>query len=134
MRSLATLVALAALCACKSSAPYTVPAAAINTALAAGASVAQRSAGGCYSTCTHGTVCNPRTGFCDPLPCGGGCQAWELCVETEAAWRCVSGTAAIVTEKEARPAPIRPPVPVGVSPATGTTPTLPPAKATVEGP
>ena len=40
-----------ALTGCRSSAPYTIPSAAINTAIAAGASAAQRSAGGCYAQC-----------------------------------------------------------------------------------
>ena len=57
---LATLLA-----GCKSSAPYSLPAAGLNTALAAGASIAQRSAGGCYAQCVGGTICNPNTGFCE---------------------------------------------------------------------
>ncbi len=135
MSRLARPLALVVLCACKSSAPYTVPAAAINTAAALGASALQRSAGGCYATCTPGTACNPRTGYCEPLPCGGGCQAWEVCVETDAASRCVAGTTPIISERGSRPAPLPPPIPgVGLSPATGTVPTLPPAKATIEGP
>ncbi len=121
------LLALAALCACKSTAPYTVPAAAINTAVAAGFSLRQRAEGGCYAICAHGTVCNPRTGYCDPAPCGN-CQSWEVCVETEVAWRCVVGGTPMVTQT--RPGATTPPgeiVPgVGVSPATGTVPTLPP--------
>ncbi len=61
------LVAVAALAiaACKTSAPYTLPAAAINTAVAVGASAVQRSAGGCYAQCVGGTVCNPSNGFCE---------------------------------------------------------------------
>ena len=50
---------------CKSSAPYTLPAAGINAALAVGASAVQRSAGGCYAQCVGGTICNPSTGFCE---------------------------------------------------------------------
>jgi hypothetical protein len=64
VRAAALAVALF-LPACKSSAPYTLPSAAINTALAVGASAAQRSAGGCYAQCVAGTICNPRTGFCE---------------------------------------------------------------------
>src|SRR5512144_295638 len=74
------LVALAAAAACKSSAPYTVPAAALNTGVALGFSAAQRAQGGCYAVCTHGTVCNPKNGlcesptsdmYCEPDPAGG---------------------------------------------------------------
>ncbi len=135
MKSLVPILALAALCACKSTAPYTIPAAAINTAVAAGVSLNQRAKGGCYSTCAYGTQCNPRTGYCEPSPCGN-CQAWEVCVETEVAWRCVAGGTPMVTQR--RPAAAAPPtdvVPgVGLSPATGTVPTLPPTKATPEAP
>jgi len=63
--SAALAVLTAVLAGCGSSAPYTLPSAAINTALAAGAAAAQRSAGGCYAQCVGGTVCNPRNGFCE---------------------------------------------------------------------
>lgn len=50
---------------CRSSAPYTLPSVAINTAIAASASAVQKSAGGCYAQCVGGTICNPRSGFCE---------------------------------------------------------------------
>jgi len=132
MRALAVAV-LALLAACQSTAPYTVPAALINTALAVGVSAQERAAGGCYATCAHGTVCNARTGLCDPAPCSGGCQSWETCVETEAAWRCVPATTIMARTPPASaaiPGEVAPGI--GVSPATGSVPTLPPARATPE--
>jgi len=53
--------------------------AALGTAAAAGASTAQRAAGGCYSTCLPGTACNPKTGLCDELPCRDRCTSGQYC-------------------------------------------------------
>ncbi len=36
---------------------------------AAGAAIS-RAAGGCYAVCAYGTVCNPDTGACVPMPAG----------------------------------------------------------------
>lgn len=60
------VLAALGIAACKSSAPYTLPSAGINSAIALGASALQRSAGGCYAQCVGGTVCNPASGFCEP--------------------------------------------------------------------
>jgi len=111
------VVALAAAAACKSSAPYTVPAAALNTGIALGLAASERAHGGCYAVCTNGTVCNPRNGlceaptsdmFCEEAPGGG--------------MRCVP----LQIGKEQKTQP--PASGVGVSPATGTVPP-PPAEA-----
>ena len=131
MTRLAWLLALAALLGCKSTAAYTVPSAMINTALAVGASVQQRAEGGCYAVCSYGTVCDARTGTCvkETSKCGTACQTWEVCVETEASgWRCIP-TNAIVTAapRSGATAPGQVVPGVGVSPATGSAPTLPPA-------
>ncbi len=107
---------LMALCACRSTAPYTVPAAAVNTAVAAGASVYERSKGGCYSTCTNGTVCNTRTGYCVSASEGnvciedgaGGMRCAPMAIFGEAPSEGLPGTGLI-----------------GVSPATGTVPPPP---------
>lgn len=121
-RLLLVLAVAAGSIGCKSSAPYTIPSAAINTALAAGVSAAQRSAGGCYAQCVAGTICNPRTGFCEQPAaiCLGQPSDPPSCLARSGA---TMGTAtqvpgaAGVTES-----------PIGISPATGTVPP-PPAGA-----
>src|SRR5512139_3698294 len=113
---LAAALALAALApGCKSSAPYTIPAAAINTGLALGIAGAQRAGGGCYATCTNGTVCNPRSGLCDSATVDQYCEP-----DPAGGTRCVPITAPVV-EKE-RKAAQGGALPVGISPATGTAP------------
>ncbi len=110
-------VALAAAAACKSSAPYTVPAAALNTGIALGLAGAERAKGGCYAVCTNGTVCNPRNGLCESAKAdvyceeapGGGMRCVPLQIGRE--------------QKAPQPAGA-----IGVSPATGTVPP-PPAEA-----
>jgi hypothetical protein len=124
--------------ACKSSAPYTIPAAGLNTLIGVTTAMHSRASGGCYAVCVYGTVCNASTGMCEPARCGGGCDVSEVCVEAEAAlWRCVP-RAALSAERSmgtGQPAPLVPGLPgLGVSPATGSVPTLPPAKSSVEGP
>ncbi len=129
MRGLPSLLILAA--ACGSTAPYTIPAAALNSAIAVGVSAAERASGGCYAVCTNGTVCNPNTGLCEPSatsPCGRGCQPGEICVEGPGGLgRCVSATPNVVTGKPAAGQPGTA-SPIGVSPATGTV-QPPPAEA-----
>jgi hypothetical protein len=129
MRHLAPLVALAAICACKSTAPYTTPAAAINTAAALGMSAQQRSQGGCYSTCTNGTACNPRTGYCEPI------SARDVCVESEGGgMRCAPMATPIISQRQAGgEAPVGLTPTLGVSPATGSVPP-PPAEASPQAP
>lgn len=117
MRRLA-LAALVALAGCASSAPHTVGAAAINTALALGSSAAQRASGGCYATCTNGTACNPNTGLCEQRSPGDYCEE-----APGGGIRCVP--LQIGREQPQRPGAN---LPVGVSPATGTV-QPPPAEA-----
>ncbi len=127
----AALAALAA-AACQSSAPYTLPAAAINTAIAAGAATAQRASGGCYAVCTNGNVCNPRTGFCEPASSAAFRvrPPGEVCVDAPGGGkRCTQ----IVITSEQKPASAAPAMPVGVSPATGSVPP-PPSEASPRGP
>ncbi len=112
------LLAALLLPACKSSAPYTLPAAGINAALAATASVAQRSAGGCYAQCVGGTVCNPNTGFCD--------SPGAVCLGLDSdPLSCLNrpGT----TMDAASSVPVMGPInsPIGISPATGSVPPPP---------
>jgi hypothetical protein len=131
MRRIAPVVALLIAAACRSSAPYTVPSAIINSAIAVGASAERRAQGDCFTPCTYGTSCNPRTGYCEPAACGGKCQAWETCVEAASGVaHCVARTSpggGIGSVGGFTPG-------VGVSPATGTVPTLPPEKASPEKP
>ena len=116
------VAALAALmlAACQSSAPYTLPAALANTGLALGVSAAQRAGGGCFATCTGGSVCNPATGYCEAA------SAREVCGEAPGGGvRCtpVDVRASRRAEAGAPPAPVA--TEVGVSPATGSTPPAP---------
>ena len=118
---------LLAAIACGSSAPYTIPAAAINSALAVGVSAHQRAAGGCYATCTNGTICNEHTGFCEPAPCVGNCGN-EICEATPSGtMRCTPAWGPVITSKQPpgteKPGEVAPGV--GVSPATGRAPEPP---------
>jgi hypothetical protein len=107
---------------CRSSAPYTLPSAAINTAIAASASVAQKSAGGCYAQCVGGTICNPRTGFCE--------SPGAVCVGSEAdSPACLNRAGPTMGTSAAGPAGSNStPFPIGVSPATGSVPPPPGAR------
>ncbi len=128
MRRIAPL-ALVVLVGCRSSAPYTIPSALINGAIAAGAAAEQRASGGCYAVCTAGTTCNASTGFCEPVQ--------DVCVGAEASsLRCLqSKPVSSISERRAGSEPLGPLVPgVGVSPATGTAPALPPARPSPESP
>lgn len=113
------LLAAVALAGCASSAPHTIPAAAINTGLALGVSAAQRSAGGCYATCTGGTVCNPRTGLCEAA------VATEVCQEAPGGGvRCVPVEVSGAMSRK-QPVTGLPTGPIGISPVTGSTPPAP---------
>jgi hypothetical protein len=112
------LAAAFALLACKSSAPHTVGAAAINTGLALGGAAVERASGRCYAVCTNGTVCNPNTGLCERP------SADVYCEEAPGGgMRCVP--LQIGKEREQRPSTT---LPLGPSPATGTV-QPPPAEA-----
>jgi len=127
MRSFPLLAALAAT-ACHSTAPYTIPSAAINTAIAVGAAAQQRAAGGCYAACPPGTVCSPATGYCEKVA--------DVCVGREAEGpACVRARADLSASAPAQTAsPGGTGASIGVSPATGTAPTLPPTKAAPDRP
>jgi hypothetical protein len=126
MRRLLPLLLLVAGGACRSSAPYTVPSAAINAAIAVGASAAQRAGGGCYATCTGGTACNPVTGYCEPATtfrCEGDASS-SLCEPGPSLG--ASRTVPPATSPGFVPA-------LGVSPATGSVPP-PPSQASPGSP
>ncbi len=123
-RPVLALAALAALAACKSSAPYTVPAAALNTGVALGLSAAQRAQGGCYAVCTNGTVCNPKNGLCEAATSDVYCEE-----APEGGTRCVP--LQIQKAKQVEPQPA---VGAGVSPATGSVPPPPAESSPRSGP
>ncbi len=114
---------------CKSTAPYSLPAAAINTGLAAGVSALQRTAGGCYAQCVGGTVCNPASGFCEPR--GTVCLGLESdpasCTLRPGAAPTM-GTAATVPGAGGETL-----FPVGISPATGSVPPPPASRPSTPG-
>jgi hypothetical protein len=68
----------------------TVEAAAEGTALGLGAAAVSRLSGGCFASCLPGTVCNPKTGYCDELPCRGRCGGNERCDTSGVFPKCVS--------------------------------------------
>jgi len=112
---------------CRSSAPYTMPAAALNTGLAVGAALGQRSAGGCYASCAPGTRCNPATGYCD--------STVDVCVGPDSTspgcFKSGRGGAATLVDQ---PKPgAEPATGLGISPATGRPPTMPAEKPGPEG-
>lgn len=118
-RAAGAIAFLAAATACQSSARYTVPSAAINSAIAVGASLEQRSAGGCYAQCVGGTICNPRTGYCE--------AQGAVCIGAEAdSPACLNRAGAAMGASAPGPAASGgTPLPLGVSPATGTVPPPP---------
>jgi len=68
---------------------WKVGSAALNTAIGVGVSAKRRSAGQCFVPCAEGTRCNPKTGYCDALPCRGKCKASEWCRGRGLQERCV---------------------------------------------
>jgi len=93
------LLPLALLAACITGGANTIAGAATMTALAAGTAATERATGGCVASCTNGTTCNPRTGFCEALPCRGLCGSEEHCENSFAESKCVPGVAAGVATK-----------------------------------
>jgi len=87
--------------ACKTGSSNTLVGAATTTALALGASAANRAAGGCYAICTAGTTCNTNTGLCERMACDGKCAAGETCEETFAGGKCVPGGTGVTTKADA---------------------------------
>lgn len=119
MRRLTPPIA-AALLACQSSAPYTLPAAAVGTGVAGAFSAIQRGLGGCYATCTNGTACNPKTGFCEKSAEGCACAAGEGCLlSASGVPRCVPPAMSVYDQQTQAKGAIQ------VHPETGYVPTLP---------
>lgn len=127
-RLLASLALATLAGGCRSSAPYTVPSAAINLAVAAATSAGQRGAGGCYAVCVGGTACNAATGYCEPV-------AEFRCIGAETSSPiCSQAGPTMSASQTLQAAPPGGFVPVlGVSPATGSVPP-PPAEASPRPP
>ncbi len=89
MRPLAIALAVLSAASCRTSVPGTLPTALMSTAVGIGVAGARRADGDCYTPCVPGTLCNPKTGTCDPLPCRGQCAESERCDESAALPRCV---------------------------------------------
>jgi len=112
---------------CRTSAPYAVQSAAINTALAVAVAGASVSSGGCVAMCTQGWVCNPKTGLCEAPPefkCVGGNLNSGLCSNRPED---------LSTAQPGTTGPGSLPAGLGISPATGTVPP-PPAEASPRPP
>ena len=108
------MVALLLIAGCGTSGT-TVVNAALNTSLAVGASAVRRANGQCFTWCEQGTACNPRTGYCEVLPCRGACHEGEHCEGDLLHERCVSdvvkvqGTNAPAAPSPTQAAPVKPP-------------------------
>ena len=86
-----------------------IPAAAVVTgAVAVGASAASRASGGCFAVCSYGTVCNPKTGYCDVLPCRGLCTVEQECDVRGPLEKCVPRHAADLKIEVTPDAPLTP--------------------------
>jgi hypothetical protein len=112
---------------CKSTAPNTMTAVAINTALAAAVAGVSVSQGGCVAQCGPGTTCNGKTGFCEPTPefrCVGGNLNSGLCSNRPED---------LSTMQPATAGPGSLPASLGISPATGSVPP-PPNQASPQPP
>jgi hypothetical protein len=62
----------------------------LNTAIGVGAAAGSRAQGGCYATCTAGSTCNPASGMCERVPCGGECPPGESCEDSPTGQRCIA--------------------------------------------
>ncbi len=130
MTRTALLLVVTGMVGCKSSAPYTVPAAALNTAIAVGAAAQERASGGCFAICTNGTVCNGKTGYCEPVA-PAEVPGDVVCVKDDhGELRC---TRLVLKERRADGTQGTAPAPIGISPATGQAPP-PPSEASPRTP
>ncbi len=120
-------VLLVALAGCRSTAPYAMQSAAINTALAAAVAGVSVANGGCVAQCQPGTTCNGKTGLCEPTPefkCVGGNLSSGLCSNRPDD---------LSTTQPGAVSNLPLPANLGISPATGTVPP-PPAEASPRPP
>ena len=91
---------------------------AVATTAAMGTSLASRALGGCYAICQQGETCNPRNGYCEPLPCRGECGANERCDQSGAFGdKCIPGAGqSVAAERQPQPASQAPTIRVQVLP------------------
>lgn len=84
----AALAVLVAVAGCGASSATLVNAA-VNTAVGAAVSAARRSSGKCYTWCDEESRCNPDTGLCERMPCGGHCSLGRHCESTPTGEHCM---------------------------------------------
>ena len=111
---------------CITGSPDTLAGAATVTAAAIGAAIAERQAGGCIAVCTNDTICNPRNGLCEVLPCRNECAADQHCEETLTGAACAAGSVNSVSAS-ARGNRANLPIAPAVAPAPAGSPTVVPA-------
>lgn len=58
----------------------------LNAAVGGGVAAYRRSQGECFTPCTPGNQCNQKTGYCEPIPCGGECPR-ASCVDGQCTGR-----------------------------------------------
>lgn len=83
------VTALLQLPGCAGAVAATAGTAALNAAIAAGASAHRRSEGECYVACEFGTRCDASTGKCVAAACRGGCREGYTCDETRTIPECI---------------------------------------------
>lgn len=98
-------------CACAGASGANVGSAVVATAVATTAAAVSRANGGCWASCPPGTLCVPRTGLCEPLPCRGLCGADQVCVGAGLEERCSARTGDVRLDPDPlRPAYLPPPI------------------------
>jgi len=93
--------------ACGAVGSNVIAATAVATTLAIGAAVVNKELGGCYSVCDKGYACNPRTGMCEQIPCGG-CPMDTMCDSGQDPPACVPIQTASIHIREHAPDPGQP--------------------------
>ncbi len=87
MRAWATVLVTSLLLSCAGNRAAIADAILMGT-LAATVAAERRAEGDCYVPCAFGTVCNPETGYCEPLPCHGTCAPNEYCLQSATEEHC----------------------------------------------
>jgi len=119
--------AWALLAGCTTGSSNTMAGAAATSAVAIGAAMGSRAAGGCFAVCTAGTACNPANGLCEPIPCRGECAANEHCEQTFSGAKCVAGGPTTVETLVKTKTPVAPQIAPMAAPPPDGSPTIVPA-------